>query len=421
MAASENTVRETFIPFKASDVIEMCLRDAGTRLSGKDQRSFRDLAKMLSHIFHHEFHETLTQLKAAYAPFDPDADTRPLDLPSPEEMDRARQKLFSGITHALEKANYHRLSRDELEAALADSSLFKLRLDVDFDDFEDIVFFARGERRREEDVRKGFKRTTVQFDVYERVAIYVRFKDQAYFDQQKRKDLDFVPGSTVLKLFRNVPKADLEILFPNVKIKMRTIDKLLIGIPAAIGGIVVLATKLMAPILLAFGVVLALLKIKDTHPTIDTKALVAAGAGLGAAIGYIFKQISSYKNRKIRFLKTLSDQLYFKNLDNNAGVLFHLMSGAEDEELKESILAYYFLSISAKPLTAEALDHRIEDWFEKQHGWQLDFDVQDALEKLDRLQLAHETGGAWSVISINQANQQLDALWDGYFDFSEAR
>ncbi len=416
----EDLTRERFIPFKAPDVIEMCLDDAGTRLSGRDQKAFRDLAKMFSNVFHYEFHEHLLRLKAAYAPFDPDADTKSLKTVTPEETAAAQIELFDGITHALEKANYHRLSRDELEAALADSSLFKLRLDVEFEDFEDVVFFARGERRCEEEVRKLFKREVVQFDVYDRVAIYVRFKDQAYFDAQERKQLDFKPGSTVLKLFRRVPKADLEILFPNVKIKMRAIDKVLIGVPAAIGGIAMLVTKLMAPIILAFGMVLFLLKIRQAQPDIDTKALVAAGAGLAAAGGYVLKQVSNFKNRKIRFLKTLTDQLYFKNLDNNSGVIYHLISGAEDEELKESLLAYYFLLHSPKPLTAKALDEAIEAWFEKRWDTVLDFDVQDALEKLERLELARcAEDQTWSVIPIKRANQQLDRLWDGYFDFED--
>jgi hypothetical protein len=38
-------------------------------------------------------------------------------------------------------------------------------------------------------------------------------------------------GSAVslIKLFHNVPKADLEMLFPNSRVRMKTIDKLIIG------------------------------------------------------------------------------------------------------------------------------------------------------------------------------------------------
>lgn len=417
-AMSESIARETFIPFKASDVIELCLEDEPSRLSETEVRAFRSLARMLSSVFHHECHQRIERLKETYAPFDPDADTRPLNPLTETGMEQARKDLFQGLTDVLEKANYHPLTRDELKAALANSSLFKIRLDVDFDDFEDVVFFVRGERRREETVKKFFRKKTIQFDLYERVAIYVRFKDHAYFEGQERDDLDFTPASTVLKLFRNVPKGDLEILFPNVKVKMRGIDKLLIGVPALIGGVAMLVTKLLSVILLVLAMFLFWMGM-GKEPVIDAKALIAAGVALGTAGGYVLKQIGSFKNRKIRFLKALSDQLYFKNLDNNAGVIYRLISGAEEEELKEAILAYYFLMSEGSPMTTQALDRRIEEWFVKRLDWRLDFDVEDGLAKLERLGLAITKDGAWSVVPLAEANQCLDARWDSYFDFSE--
>lgn len=408
---------ETFIPFNARDVIRMCLRDG--RLQDEDRDTFQSLSLMLSSIFHFEFHRELQALKEAYAPFDPDTDTRSLDPDSEATQTRAQEQLLSGLTKVLVKANYHQLSGEELQQAMSESSLFKIRLDVNFDDFEDVVFFARGNHRDSEEVKKlfGLKKELFEFDLYERVAVYVRFKDQAYFDEQGRKRLDFKPGSTVLKLFRNVPKADLEILFPNVEVKMRAIDKVLIGIPAAIGGIAMLVTKLLSVIVLVVGVILFKLGMGKPQ-TIDGEALIAAGAGLGAAGGYILKQISNFKNRKIRFLKALTDQLYFKNLDNNAGVIFHLISGAEEEEVKEAVLAYYFLLTSQSPLKAKDLDEKIEAWFASNWNCTLDFDIEDALGKLQRLKLARCSNDLWSVEPLSNAVRILDETWDGYYEFS---
>jgi hypothetical protein len=49
-------------------------------------------------------------------------------------------------------------------------------------------------------------------------------------------------------------------------------------------------------------------------------------------------------NRRVFFIfmKTLGDNLYFKNLDNNAGVFFHIIAEAEEEEFKEALLGYLF-------------------------------------------------------------------------------
>src|SRR3712207_8715653 len=62
------------------------------------------------------------------------------------------------------------------------------------------------------------------------------------------------PRSTLFPyttLFRSqdVPRADLEMLFPNAQVRMRSIDKLLIGVPAVASGIIVIATKLIAALI----------------------------------------------------------------------------------------------------------------------------------------------------------------------------
>jgi hypothetical protein len=68
---------------------------------------------------------------------------------------------------------------------------------------------------------------------------------------------------------------------------------------------------------------------------------------------------SKFKNRKIQFMRALSENLDFRNLDNDAGVFHLLLDAAEEEEVKEVVLAYHFLRTAARPLTAVELDRRI--------------------------------------------------------------
>ena len=154
-----------------------------------------------------------------------------------------------------------------------------------------MVFFARSDRQ----VKRALKKETVRVSEYERVMVYVRFKDQAFFDALGRKKLDCTQGSTDLKLFRNVPKAELEILFPNVQVKMRGIHKVLTGVPASNGGIAVLVTKLLSVIVLVVGMCMFWCGMSAKETVIDGKALIAAGAALRAAGGYVLKQISAFK------------------------------------------------------------------------------------------------------------------------------
>ena len=291
---------------------------------------------------------------------------------------------------------------------------------MDFDDFEDVIFFRRGESIKEETLVKlfGLSKKTFQFTNYERVAIYIKFKEKPYFDSQKRKNLYFEPGSTIIKLFHNVPKADLEMLFPNSKVRMKTIDKIIIGVPAAISGLIVLVTKLGASLLLVGSVISFWLGLKDQEVQIKQQHLIALGAGLGTLGGFLFRQINKYKNRKIKFMKALSDNLYFKNLDNNAGVFYHLIDAAEEEEFKEAVLAYYFLLAAKETLTKKELDDRIENWLAERWDCDIDFEIGDAIDKLQRLELIEVDADHLRCVPLNRAKQQLDTIWDNFFTYN---
>ena len=94
---------------------------------------------------------------------------------------------------------------------------------------------------------------------------------------------------------------------------------------------------------------------------LNKTVLLALLAGLVALGGYIWKQLNSFKNRKLKFMQSLTQNLYFKNLDNNAGVFHRLANDAEEEKCKEAILAYFFLLISKIPISRAELDRTIEN------------------------------------------------------------
>ena len=413
--------RNRFIPFRKSDLVEMCINDS--RFSGPDQTSFREFCRILESLIHFEFHRKLEMLKDCYAPFNPDADTRWIYSYSVEEKKKLQKKLVEAFTAVLDAANFQKITKADLEEALKEESLFKIRLRVDFQDFEEVIFYRRGESTKQETLVKffGLKKEPVTFTNYERVAIYFKFKEAHYFKAKKQKNLYFTPGSTIIKLFQNVPKADLEMLFPNSEVRMKTIDKLIIGIPAAVSGIAVVATKLGASILLIASVVSFWFGFSDKEVEIEQQHLIALAAGLATLGGFLFRQINKFKNRKIKFMKALSENLYFKNLDNNAGVFHHIIDAAEEEEFKEAVLAYYFLLTEGRSLTKTELDDTVESWFENKHNCQINFEIEDALDKLERWELVSRDGNAIRSKTLNDAKQQLDTIWDNFFSYPESR
>lgn len=408
--------RDHFLPFRREAVLAMCLEREG--LDEADAKRFRALAKLLAAVYHFEFHDRLRALDDAYAPFDPDRDTRRGAPPTPAERAALRDALVDGLEDVLEKGNYVRIGEEELAHALEEESLFRIRLHIDFDDLEEFLFYRRGESVKRETLTKlwGLRKREIDVPAFERVLMFVVFKDAAWFAAKKRKDLLFEPGSTILKLFANIPRADLEMLFPNSEVRMKTTDKLAMGVPALVGGAVVVVTKLAAVLGLVAALVLFWLGFAEQRPVIDSARLVALGGGLAALGGYAVKQWLGYKNRKIRFMKALTDNLYFKNLANNRSVLGALVDRAEGEELKESLLAYRFLL--EEPLALEALDERIEAWLRDRYEADVDFDATDALDKLDRLGLAEREGDVWRATPLPDALRRLDTDWDAYFDFA---
>ncbi len=80
--------REHFIPLRKSDLIELLRKDK--KLSAAEREPFRQFCTLISAVFHFEYLKQLEELKDAYAPFDPDADTKPLRPVSAEERDAGR-------------------------------------------------------------------------------------------------------------------------------------------------------------------------------------------------------------------------------------------------------------------------------------------------------------------------------------------
>ncbi|HSR02136.1 MAG TPA: TMEM143 family protein [Methylophilaceae bacterium] len=407
-----------FIPYSRADIIQLLLNEAV--LNNNDNNTFKQVCDLLSHIYHFEFHQSLETLKACYAPVNPDADTNQVFNVDSDALQKKERQLFEALNILLDKANYERITEEDVLLAMTEESLFNIKLHVDFNDFEQVLFFRRGESIRQETLVSlfGLRKKEISFINYDRVVVIIKFKPHNYFNQNQRKQLYFEPGSIIVKLFQNIPRNDLEMLFPNTEVGMKLIDKMMIGIPATIGGIIMLATKLGATLLLCGSLIAFWIGMRDEPVHLNQTNLLALAIGFGTLGGFLLKQYSNFKNRKIRFMKTLTDNLYFKNLDNNMGVFHRLIDAAEEEECKEAILAYYFLIIAGKPLTAQALDLEIESWFERKQQKILDFEIDDAIQKLIKFGLVKLLSEeCYEAIPLSNARQVLDGVWNNYFTY----
>jgi len=408
--------REQYIPFDKELLLEQQIAEFTE--DEKKAEDFKKLFDILEHYFHYEAFNLIRKLKKNYALFDPDLNpTERVEFLGKSDFSVFKENLFT----VLKRGNYSRVDQETLEDAFKSSDLIGLKLAIDFNDFKDYGIFVRGHHKTKEKVTRFFIfKKEIEFEYYDRVMIYLNYNDASYFEEKnvKLSKLPFDPGCIVLKIFKRVPKNDLETIFPNAIPKMSTLDKILFWVPGIGGGISLLSTKVVPALIAMYGAY----KSGEAIDLLNSKTALNQGLiALGVLGGYLFRQYSSFVNKKIKFSKMLSDSLYFKNLGNNSGAFYSLLNSSEEEELKETILAYAFLNRSQNPLTAQELDSQIESWFRIKHNTDLDFDVEDALFKLKNIGLGIENNGKWQVVSLDKALVRIDEIWDSIFEYNDVR
>lgn len=411
--AQIDMTREHYIPFNKEFLLEQQL--AAFAEDSKKIDGFKKLFDIIEHYFHYEAFNLNRNLKQNYALFDP-------DLSNKERKSFIGKSDFSvfkeTLLTVLELGNYTRIDQETLDIAFKESDLIGLNLSIDFNAFKDYELYVRGQHTAKEKVKKYFFwKKEVEIEYYDRVLIYLHYNDTNFLKEKKVKlgKMPIEPGSVVLKIFKRVPKNDLETIFPNAIPRMSLKDKLLLWVPGIFGGISLLTAKVIPALINMYGAY----ETGEAIDLLNSKTSLNQGLiALGILSLYCFRQYNNFVNKKIRYSKILSDSLYFKNLGNNSGAFYSLLNSSEEEVLKETILAYTFLYKSETPLTAEELDNQIESWFEMKLKTPLDFDVKDALDKLKNIGLGVETNGKWEVIPLDKALVTIDALWDGVFEYN---
>lgn len=189
-------------------------------------------------------------------------------------------------------ANFIELSDDELSQAFDQYSLLKVRMEVDRDVIDKVMFYRRGEATRTAEVRSwfGLRRKTIEYTSDAKVLIFVTFKEADQLLAEDPEKLPCVPGSTIIKLFEDVPRNDLEMLFPHVEPRMHVVDKLMIGVPAVASGVVIVVTKLISSFGLLLLVVGFWIGLREHRVEIDQTALIALEVGLFALGGFVMRQ-----------------------------------------------------------------------------------------------------------------------------------
>ena len=195
-----------------------------------------------------------------------------------------------------------------------------------------------------------------------------------------------------------MPRSDVEMVFPNTKVKFRLLDKLKLSATAGSG--------------LGMGIFGTAGKIADaTNPI----ALAGAVAGLG---GIAVRQGINFMNQKTKYMVTMAQNLYFHAMADNRGVMTLLADRASEEDVKEEILLYSVLAKETVNRSGLAdVDKSIEQYLLNTFGLNLNFDVEDALQRLMQDGIVTELAdGTLKTLPPAAAAVHIDVLWDKYLD-----
>ena len=406
---AEYADREHYIPLRKGDLVDLLCSEKG--MPATERAPLRQFCTLISAVFHFEYLERLEKLKDAFAPFDPDSQTKPLKPLRPDEREARLDALFAEFQSLMERANFEELTEDDVKAATeGGASDWGINMEVDFGVFERLVLFHRGDGlvlRTKKHPIFFWKKVEKKVDCYGRLVLMMKLRPH------KRLGVDLDTSGVFLKLFKDIPKLDLEMVLPGTRIQMPRAQKGKMGV-SLIGTLGFGIYKVSADLLALFGKVVAGGLAAASHMAMGPFVVLG---------GYGYKQYAGYQLTKQKYSKMLTESLYYQNLDNNAGVMTRLLDEAEEQECREAMLAYYCLWRFAPPQgwTAEQLDDYVEMWLEGPPiNLKVDFEIGDALDKVERLGVVEKQGSFYKAVPLATALEKLDYRWDNYFQYNKS-
>lgn len=371
-------VDNRFVPLRVSELVRALAEDQ--QRFGPAAERIADVACAIRDVIDQEATSLEREVTEVYSLFDPDRDTLSL-----EDLDRLRspeagRALLDWLAYLLEKANFIQLSNVQIEDAIAAANSHGFKVHINHERVEHMAIWVRGRGKTtlcKRTLRHPLKGENRRLEVYRRLVVAVQLKEDPH---------------VIVKIFKDIPQADIEALLPHAEIEMNWFDRLMM-----LGGGAGAAGTTGMKIFGLIAKVAALSKL--------------AWVLLVGLVTILIRTILGYKRAKQNRDSQRTRHLYYQNLSNNVGAVHRLIAMIAEEEAKEAILGYAFCRAQLEPVHDEvAFRTRIEVFLRTRFNALVDFDVPDALETLTRLKLwTNRT--AFEVAEPDEAIRLLHEHW----------
>ena len=292
--------------------------------------------------------------------------------PAQEQM----QKVIDLFGQIMDDAGYKKIEREDIEKCVGIASQFGVPLHVDLDLFEQLVVYARGDimgtrfRRR---FRKMYRMEAFEIPVYQRMTVAFQLKSDLPGDEA------LAPNKVHLRMFKNIPKEDVDTLLPGARVRISGLDHVKIIVPS-LGGFLMSLRKIAQ-----YAILFAVIALHWS--------LILAGL----LIGYLVKSTLGYFEAKKKRELKLTRNLYFQKLDTNAGVGYRIIQQAHRQRTCELIVACYALQTAAEPLSPRRLRRRCERILREAVDVEIDFQIDRVLNSLQQINYAVCDGKRWRL------------------------
>ncbi|KEH25636.1 hypothetical protein MtrunA17_Chr6g0461911 [Medicago truncatula] len=221
-------------------------------------------------------------------------------------------------------------------------------------------------------------KTLIQEPTFDRIIVVYR---RASSDSKPERGI-------FVKHFRNIPMADMEIVLPEKKSPGLTPMDWVKFLGSAIVGLVAVFSSLQAAV------------------TADLRVI---GAVLSTVVGYCVKTYFTFQQNLAAYQNMITQSMYDKQLDSGKGTLLHLCDDVIQQEVKEVMISFFILMEQGKA-TRQELDHGCEELIREEFNETCNFDVDDAVHKLEKLGIVTKDPiGRYQCVGLKRANEIIGA------------